>query len=193
MGRWRSYSTTTNDMLSLDLADLKRRGILVPGNSNTMNWSRAGERVASIQMFCGLVGLRLMYRSNGSDVDETIPFTWTRTRFGGRRQWFECPRCRWPKRVLYGGHRFRCRKCRGLRYESQYEAPGLGAVERAQKIRKRLGDREGSAFDDDPFPDKPKGMHWTTYRRLETRYYALQNRWAVAAMARFGFRGPGLD
>lgn len=192
MGRWRSYSTnTTDDMLSIDLADLKRRGILVPGNSKTMTWSRGGERVASISMACGQAGLRLMYRTGDGSVDEMIPFTWTRTNFGGRRQWFEYPRCRRPKRVLYGGARFRCRKCYGLHYASQYESPGLGAVEQAEKIRRRLGDKHGSAFDGDGFPDKPKGMHWSTYRRLEERYEDLQNRWAVAAMRKFGFRGLG--
>jgi hypothetical protein len=45
-----------------------------------------------------------------------------------------------------------------LQYASQYEALGLGAVDQAQKIRKRLGDNEGSAFEGDPVPDKPKGM-----------------------------------
>jgi hypothetical protein len=86
---------------------------------------------------------------------------------------------------LYGGARFRCRKCYGLQYASQCEAPGLGAV--AEKIRKRLGDQHGSAFDGDEFPDKPKGMHWRTYRRLEEQYEELQARSTVAAMRRFGF------
>ena len=56
-------------------------------------------------------------------------------------------------------------------------------------MRKRPGDDEGSAFEGDPFPDKPKGMHWKTYRRLEERYEDLQARWTVAAMAKFGFTG----
>ena len=68
-------------------------------------------------------------------------------------------------------------------------AAGLGGVELADKIRKRLGDTVGSAFEQDEFPPKPKGMHWKTYNRLEERYYELQNRWAVAAMSRFGFSG----
>ena len=36
-------------------------------------------------------------------------------------------------------------------------------MRKAQKIRRRLG---GSPTLGDPFPDKPKGMHWNTYRRL---------------------------
>jgi hypothetical protein len=37
------------------------------------------------------------------------------------------------------------------------------ALRRAQGIRERLG---GSANMTKPFPEKPKGMHWSTYNRL---------------------------
>jgi hypothetical protein len=37
------------------------------------------------------------------------------------------------------------------------------APHRAQNIRKQLG---GSANMIEPFPEKPKGMHWRTYERL---------------------------
>jgi hypothetical protein len=39
-------------------------------------------------------------------------------------------------------------------------------MSQAQKIRKRLG---GSVNLDEPFPEKPKGMHWRTYRKLGAR------------------------
>ena len=49
MARWGSYSTTTtDDMLSIDLADLKRRGVLTAGKCSTMTWSRGGTVTASI-------------------------------------------------------------------------------------------------------------------------------------------------
>ena len=63
--------------------------------------------------------------------------------------------------------------------ESQYEAPYSRACSQAHKLRKRLG-YEGSL--DDPFPPKPKRMHWTTYRQLEIRDEQLQNQWAAGAM-----------
>ena len=46
-----------------------------------------------------------------------ISYRETRTCFGGRRRWFECPGCGRACRVLFGGP-FRCRRCHGLHYTS---------------------------------------------------------------------------
>jgi hypothetical protein len=45
-------------------------------------------------------------------------------------------------------------------------------VSQAQKIRMRLG---GSVSLFEPFPEKPKGMHWLTYLRLRTRAEAPEH------------------
>ena len=81
--------------------------------------------------------------------------------------------------MLYGGAYFRCRQCHGLKYESQYEPAFARAVSRSQSIRRRLG---GTSDLQDPFPDKPKGMHWRTYHRLRAEVENLERVW-VKAMA----------
>jgi hypothetical protein len=43
---------------------------------------------------------------------------------------------------------------------------------KARRIRQKVG---GSGNSDDPFPDKPKGMHWKTYNRLRDRCYWLED------------------
>lgn len=108
-----------------------------------------------------------------------MPLVETLTRFGGRRQWFQCLSCRYRCRVLYGGAYFRCRGCHRLKYESQYEPAWGRSASRALKIRARLGDPHGI---DDPFPSKPPGMHWSTYRMLEVEYHRLTDDWAVGVM-----------
>ena len=72
--------------------------------------------------------------------------------------------------MLYSGKHYRCRKCHRLKYESQYETGWRRAESRACRISRRLG---GTGVIDDPFPPKPKGMHWATYVRLAQHYEAL--------------------
>jgi hypothetical protein len=66
--------------------------------------------------------------------------------------------------ILYGpGRYFLCRHCYDLVYQSQWDNAMYRALHKAQAIRERLG---GSANMMQPFPEKPKGMHWRTYERL---------------------------
>ena len=101
-----------------------------------------------------------------------VPYVYTATEFGGQRAWFRCPGCGSRCRVLYGTDSLRCRKYRGLKYQSQYETPPFRTLERARKIRRRLG-KSGRAGD--PLPAKPRYMHWKKYRRLERLVFRLES------------------
>jgi hypothetical protein len=172
------------DYRSIDLAWLRRRGSLTPGYFGRVTWSRGGSVTASIGYRVEYNGLRLFYRhqrhgEDWQDVNELVPFVTTGTNFNGQRRWFECLSCRRPCRILYGGGRFRCRRCYRLKYESQYEPGFARAASRAHKIRERLGE-SGSL--DDPFPPKPKSMHWKTYNRLQAEYERRQGLWTYGIM-----------
>jgi hypothetical protein len=100
--------------------------------------------------------------------------------FGGRRHWFACLSCGRRCRILYGASHFRCRICRGAKYESQFESEPLRISSRRWRIRRLIEERAGHAWPlglDDDFPPKPKGMHWHTYRRLEAIDEDLAGRW----------------
>jgi len=141
-----SYSSapTCESARSIDLAWLRRRGMLKPGRYS-LTWSSRGEPSGSISIVTQAEGVRLLYwftGSNGerSSVNEFVPFAHTPTRFGGRRQWLMCLKCGRRCRRIFGGRHFRCRQCHGLTYASRNETSAQRAMHRADRIANRLHD-----------------------------------------------------
>jgi hypothetical protein len=165
------------DHPSADVRRWHRRGLLEPGTSFTASWGRVqGDSSIGVRVL-GTSGepadaVRLSYSQElageeKEDVAYQVRLDWTACNFGGARPWFVCPgrSCFRRAALLYlGGRYFLCRKCLDLSYASQRERGGsVPALHRCQRIRTRLG---GSPNMSEPFPEKPKGMHWKTYRRL---------------------------
>ncbi len=187
-GNWYRFDkkATTGETQSLDVRYLRREGLLKAGHSFSLRWSRAGRETGSIGgMVEGNFGdlpewVVLSYRhrrgigNEWEDVREVVPLEWTPCNFGGERPWFLCPGVGCARRVavLYGpGRYFLCRHCYDLSYESRRENGTHRALRRAQKIRERLG---GSANMTEPFPERPKGMHWRTYERLWREHHEAE-------------------
>jgi hypothetical protein len=81
--------------------------------------------------------------------DYKILIVSTRPRFGGYRYWMICPECKKRIGVLYlppGEHRFLCRHCYNLRYESQMEYEPVDSGESFQKLMKYL-EKQGISID----------------------------------------------
>ena len=130
-------------------------------------------------------GDAVIYRSRScgttewKSIEQRVPITWTACHLGGQRPWFVCSvyrngrYCGRRAAVLYGaGELFACRRCYGLAYASQQETPMHRGISQAQKIRMELG---GSANLCEPFPEKPKRMHWRRYLRLRARAGAAED------------------
>ena len=170
--RWHFGAKDTIDSYrSIDVRWLKREGMLSPGASRRITWSRHGEIVASINVRAELdrVILNYRHRSGGDEwKDESYPIRLTTTpcHMGGERHWFLCPArgCGQRVAVLYGGRIFACRKCYQLAYPSQRENFGDRLARRANGIRNKMGWPVGIFNGCDL--GKPKGMHWRTYERL---------------------------
>ncbi len=174
-------------MKRLDLDRLRRDGSLRSGAMSTIRWSRGGDDLGSIGTIARGDALRLLYRARTgdgpwADIDETVRLVAMKTRFGGERLWFSCPGCLTRCRVLFGGARFRCRRCHGVRYRSQGETRADRATRGMFKIVQRLYPK--AEIND--LPPKPKGMHWRTYERLAERYQTYDDQWANEAIRRFG-------
>jgi hypothetical protein len=160
---------TVESCLRLDVRRLQRQGLLQAGVIGTSSWTRSGRPSGSIEHVA--VGdkegrasaLLLQYTAAGEPVEQVVELDWTPCNYGGERPWMLCPLCGRRVAILYAGARFYCRHCHRLAYSSTREDPSDRGITKAQNIRKRLG---GSANLFEPFPPKPKGMHWKTYWRL---------------------------
>ena len=106
-------------------------------------------------------------------VSQSVTIERLPCRFGGSRAYF---RCKCNKRVvkLYAaGKHFRCRHCYHLPYSSKNESHWDRALRQRNKRRRRLSRNVGlEAY----MAQKPKGMWWRTYQRLQERAYEAEQR-----------------
>jgi hypothetical protein len=189
-GSWYRFNTktTVEECHSLDVRRLHREGLLKPDYRFSWSWSRGGRQIASVggvvlgssrsERVVLLFGHRSGPSAHWENVQQPVALEWTPCNFGGERPWFICSgvvngvRCGRRVAVLHAaGKWFMCRHCYDLGYESQREDKTHRALRRAQKIRERLG---GSANMTEPFPEKPKGMHWGTYERLWREHHEAE-------------------
>ena len=103
----------------------------------------------------------------GGFMVENVPMN-----YGGNRAYFLCPYCGRRCLGLFSNHgAFECRKCAGIHYESQSERPERRARRRMNNIRKRFGIDANYADLSHVEPwEKPKGMHWSTFKRLAEKH-----------------------
>jgi hypothetical protein len=180
-GQSRSGGTgdTTENYRSIDVRRWKRDGLLTPGQAFGWNWSRQGEVVASIRVRTEEDRITLIYRHRNrgeekwQDKSYPVYLDWSECHLGGQRPWFLCPARGCGRRVaiLYGGGIFACRHCHQLAYPSQRETSYDRAARQADKLRQRLGWKTG-IFNPKGFK-KPKGMHWSTFERLNAKHDAF--------------------
>jgi hypothetical protein len=176
---------TVESCRCIDVLDWHRRGCLRSPRRFSWAWRQDGKRVASINVQTEPDRAILKYRSRShgegwTDVEQRFPVVWTPCRFGGNRPWFVCSvyangtYCgRQIAKLYQAGRLFACRHCSRLGYASQQESAHERGLRKAQNIRMRLG---GTTNMLDDFPEKPKGMHWRTYKRLCRVHDAAQAR-----------------
>ena len=167
----------------LDVRQLQREGLLHIGMNYGRSWTRNGTRVATIRLTVDSDQVLVQYSrclrdGRWDDAFFGVSLERTPCHLGGERVWWRCPEpgCGRRVAVLYGGARIACRHCNDLAYRCQRESAEDRAARRANKIRRKLGWRVGILN----LPgDKPKGMHWKTFARLQ----AVHNEHSHAALA----------
>ena len=170
----RSDNPKIEDCNSIDANQLQGDGCLKNGWNGTMTWSRNGVKISSIIMRASTESLHLSYFTEEyGTVSQSVTIERLPCRFGGSRAYF---RCKCNKRVvkLYAaGKHFLCRHCYHLPYSSKNEGHWDRALRQRNKRRRRLSRNVGlEAY----VAQKPKGMWWRTYQRLQERAYEAEQR-----------------
>lgn len=137
-------------------------------------------------------------------VESLFAISSTEPHYGGLCWWLHCPSCGSRRKTLFAPWDFagqlsrwslwRCRVCLGLAYPNQ----SLGPRERAQRRIETLVERLGGVPGQPPrvfLKWKPKGMHGSTFRKLERRLQAAithrDNHWPVKSPAPASSKGMG--
>lgn len=176
---------TVESGLTLDINRLLRQHAFFPGQhvSGVLRWSntRTRESVATIGYEASLVNLegawaRLHYTADGTAKDYRVQLEATPCHYGGLRWWWICPASGLRAGKLYlpsGATMFAARKAYRLGYQSQRE----GAMDRTHARQARVYRKLGGTYEyhEQPPPRRPKGMHHTTYERLEVELYAAMD------------------
>lgn len=163
--RWNSKETTSN-YYQLDIRRWQRKGLLTDFQRfKCLCWNVDVLPAPNLHSKPDRV---ILSRLDSSDWKRPVWLDWTACSYGGSRAWFLCPvpTCGRRVAILYYGRDVACRRCRNLSYDCQQESTKHRTLHAAAAIRMKLG---GSGSLAEPFPPKPKRMHWRTYRRLYTR------------------------
>ena len=164
----------TGEYYSLDVRQLQREGMLRQGQTSDYHWYMKGKSVASVGLSVEMDRIIVFYvrhDANKALVVERYPILLKGVdcNYGGQRVWFACPAggCGREVAILYLNGVFACRYCHRLSYLSQRQKAWERATERARAVRLSVG---GSVSLFDPFPARPKGMHFKTYQELRSKY-----------------------
>lgn len=183
--RWDKQSTI-EETKRVDIRYMRHSGLLKPGYTGSLSWSRGGKPTGNINFICLQDYLQLHFRyrfGNEGDwqsVEQKITFDRTPCHYGGERLWFLCPRCDRRVEVLCSdGPLFLCRHCYKLPYRSQNESK----LDRVITRKHELGERIFEFYECGEGWGKKKGVHWKTFERLHAEYQQLETQWAKIVMS----------
>lgn len=184
-GWHRRAKVTVESCRQLDINRFAREGNL-DGPAFCWQWINGrGEKTASIIVYPQADGLRLGYTATiygkKQDMDYLVPIEYLPVGYG-ERPYFLCPLCGTRCLKLYlNSEYFTCRTCANVNYESTREKYADRMLNRARKIRRRLGVSEATVYSILPC-DKPKRMRWYTFDRLKAEAEHFEARgWAIFA------------
>lgn len=171
---------TCEGALFLDVRLLKKQGWLEPGSSAVITW-KLGDSSSSVGLKVSADDVRVSWASGGANYAESLPRCYSSQRLGGERSWWSCPGCSARCAILYMRlMRWRCRSCHDLVHASTRDRCPVQRVRRKHRlVALKLGLKGDAVHAPDMnaplIPEKPKGMHGTTYAKLLQRHLTMRS------------------
>ncbi len=171
---------TCEGALFLDVRMLKKRGWLQPGSSAVVTW-KMGASSSSVELKASADKVRVIWASGGTNYAESLPLCYSPQPLGGERSWWSCPGCSTRCAILYmRSMRWRCRSCHKLVHASTRDRCPIQRVRRKHRlVALKLGLTGDAVHAPDMnaplIPEKPKGMHGTTYAKLLQQHLTMRD------------------
>lgn len=204
------YATTPTVETSKAIDINEFTDTLKPGTSGSYRWYRNGKESGNIEWtVTGDAGrervlgrsLRLKFTVTDKRTDEQreydypVPLEYTECNFGGVRPWFRCPgvvdgeKCTRRVGKLYcppGRDLFLCRHCYDLGYtSSRTSGDEMKQAElRFRKAHAKIDDERKHPGQYLGPPERPKGMHHSTYEQLCDDLETAYRDWEEASHAK---------
>lgn len=178
--RERSKTKQSNDfdtLFRLRSIDLRRKRAFTDGEEGFIFAERqfpSESLRVDFRYYKPMLELSICNEDRIHSSEQTVMTSEEPCHLGGTRTWLHCPEssCRRRSGVLYlNESQWLCRVCARVSYPSQRMKKILRMQNKAKRLRRRLrGD--GTLFGD--FPDKPQGMHWSTYNESIIEIFQLE-------------------
>lgn len=175
---------STSEAMRVDIRYMRKNSLLRSGKIGSLHWSCGGRPSGDIRYSVahngGALILDYKVREVGGEWQPmilTVPLVTRPCRYGGERQYFQCPnvRCRRRCEVLYScGVYFLCRECCGYLYPSQKG----DRLDKLVAARNKIGARIFEDWTGSEGWRKRKGMHWQTFEQHHHTYLALDEAWS---------------
>ena len=168
---YREKRQTTYDVTSIDIRDID-----YPSLPPEL-WILGQQQTHGDPLYIKANGDDLLFgarQGNSISIIGNATLTWSSRNFGGKQTYFLCPKhdCGRRAAILYiSNDQIACRTCSNLSYESQHENKYIRSLNRARKLRDKIGPPHQLLS---TLPQRPKGMHQTTYDQITFMILSLE-------------------
>lgn len=163
--------TLTTECTKIAVSHVREGNLTTKGVTVTMRWSNGSSVCLEGQSDSFLIRYTTGAGERLQSYCDRIGYRWTPCHFGGFRLYLVCPHCQLQCMAVYGYAPFACRKCHDLAYPSETTSGAFRLYDTGQAIANKLSGR--FVLLDEPFPDRPNGMHHKTYAAKHAKWQRM--------------------